>query len=117
MPLAPHQWRKLIRDTLDRISDEEYQRLAWFNQHTEASSPDELINQLVHDYNFKAFIVSDEIGLTPSQRAVAKGLSEQLSRFCEETPASLDPETTINDRRWDEIRRAAALLRINLFPG
>jgi hypothetical protein len=50
MPFTVIQWKGFIKGNLDRISDEKYQRLAWFNLHKEVSSPGELIMQLYHDY-------------------------------------------------------------------
>jgi hypothetical protein len=97
------------------MSDEEYQRLAWFNKHREVSSPDELINQLYGDYRFEDFIDSPDIGLTSDQEASAKRFLAQLSEFSDQTPAHLDPVSTIDDPRWGAIRKAARDLVTKLF--
>jgi hypothetical protein len=117
MPITSTQWKEFIKGTLDRISDENYQRLAWFNRHEEQSSPGELINQLYHDNNFEDFIDNDEIGLTSSQREIANGFLEQLLKFCDQAPRFIDPRATIDDPRWDAIRKAARSLMLELFPG
>jgi hypothetical protein len=115
MSIDPDKWKVLIRDVLQRISDEEYQRLAWFNKHREVSSPDELINQL-DDHHFDAFIDSADVGLTSDQAASAKAFLAQLSKFCSETPPILDPVSTIDDPRWGALREAAGSLVRKLFP-
>lgn len=97
------------------MSDEEYQRLAWFNKHREVSSPDELINQLYDDYRFEDFIHSPDIGLTSGQAARAKRFLAELSEFCDQTPVHLDPVSTIDDPQWGAIRQAARDLVTKLF--
>jgi hypothetical protein len=109
-------WKSLIEGLLFRISDEEYQRLAWFNRHAEQTSPGELINQLYHDYNFELFVDDDNVGLTPSQREAARAFLKNMSDFCDQTDRFMDPYATIDDPRWDAIRRAAKSLLLILFP-
>jgi hypothetical protein len=117
MPIDALQWKNFIEGQLFRISDEEYQRLAWFNRHAEQTSPGELINQLYHDYNFELFVNDSNVGLTSSQREAAQAFLEQVSEFCDQTDRFMDPWTTIDDPRWDAIRRAAKSLSLILFPG
>jgi hypothetical protein len=42
MSIEAAPWKRLVKGALERMADEEYQRLAWFNKREEISSPDEL---------------------------------------------------------------------------
>jgi hypothetical protein len=98
---------------LERISDETYQRLAWFHRSQEVSSPDELINQLLDDFSFERFIEGEETGFSHAQKAAARRFHALLMTFCEGTPLMLDPRKIIDDPRWAEIRNEAKeLLRV-----
>jgi hypothetical protein len=110
------QWKGLIEGLLFRISDEKYQRWNWFNQPSEESSPDELISQLYHDYNFQLFVNDPNVGLTSSQREAAQAFLNKVSEFCDQTSPVRDPHTTMDDPKWDAIRRAAKSLSLILFP-
>jgi hypothetical protein len=116
MPIESALWKRLVKGILERMADEQYQRLAWFNKHEEVSSPDELICQLYDDHNIHNFIESPEIGLTSSQTASARAFLTELSEFCRQTPTSLDPKSTIDDPRWGSIRDAARSLLKSIFP-
>jgi hypothetical protein len=110
-------WKCQLRAALDRIADENYQRLAWFNRHFESSSPDELICQLYDDHLFEAFIESDSMGLSSDQKREARQFSELMTKFCEATPSNLDARLVINDPRWERIRDEAKRLLLVLFSG
>lgn len=107
-------WRENIRCTLTRMGDEAYQRAAWFNQHAEVSSPDELINQLYDDYQFDLFIVDAQVGLSSDFRRLCREFSDLLEKFIKETPTVLDPYKVIDDSRWNEIRKCAAAMAKHL---
>ena len=112
------QWKTNIFGVLERIADESYQRLAWFNRHAEVSSPDELINQLFDDYLFEDFIESQEVDLPRNARDAARAFSVSLSAFCDQTPQILDPREIIDDPRWTRIRQEAqSLLRVLLLDN
>jgi len=109
------QWKSQIREVLSRISDETYQKEAWFNCHHEVSSPDELICQLYDDFLFEEFISSNLVNLSHNQRSAARSFLNHLTEFCDKTPSSLDPYATIRDPRWIRIRREAHELIKELF--
>jgi hypothetical protein len=100
---------------LERISDEDYQRFAWFNKHEAVSSPDELVNQLLDDFAFERFIEDEEIDLLPNQKAAARQFCAMLLAFCKDSPMFLDPHKTIDDPRWADIRNNAKDLVRVLF--
>lgn len=102
-----NEWKSRVRSVLERIADENYQRQAWFNQHAEVSSPDELINQLLGDFRFEDFVNARDIGLSHGQRDAARKCLELLKSFCAQTPEHLDPSKIIDDARWIKIRKAA----------
>jgi hypothetical protein len=116
IPIVANRWRAATKAVLERISDEHYQRLAWFNRHEEVSSPDELINQLLDDFSFECFIENEEIALTASQRSVARQFHATLLAFNKASPNLLDPTATIDDPKWVEIRAKAKELLGLLFP-
>ena len=116
IPITPERWKAETKAVLERLADETYQRLAWFNKHQEVSSPDELINQLFDDFSFERFIQDEEIDLSHAQKAAARRFFAMVTRFCEGTPPTLNPETTIDDSRWAEIRNEAKELLRVLFP-
>lgn len=110
-------WRSQVLAVLERIADEDYQRLAWFNRHREISSPGELICQLYDDHLFDDFVESEGIGLLPDQRREARRFSELMTEFCEATPNKLDAHLVIDDPRWVKIREEARQLLRVLFGG
>ena len=110
-------WKSQLRSVLERLADENYQRQAWFDRHSEISSPDELICQLYGDQLFEAFIESESIGLSPEQKQAARRFAELMTRFCEATPTKLDAHLVIDDPRWARIRGAAKKLLPVLFGG
>ncbi len=56
MPIPAGEWKGLITGSLLRLSDREYQRLAWFGKHPEQTSPAAQIRQLLDDYSFRSQI-------------------------------------------------------------
>lgn len=99
-----------ICGVLQRIADENYQKLAWFNRHEEQSSPDELINQLFGDYMFDDFIDSKDLNISEITRDLSRAFSLSLNRFCKQTPEFLDPQKVLDDPRWHRIREDAQAL-------
>jgi hypothetical protein len=73
MPIPLDEWRGYIGGALWRLSNEKYQRLAWFNKHCEQTSPDEQICQLLGDYLFDEFLL--EQLLSEQQRSSSKSLT------------------------------------------
>ena len=115
MPYPVSEWRADIRRVLERLSDEAYQRRAWFNRDGEVSSPDELISQLFDDFRFQEFIDSEDVALRQEQKEAARSFSESLLRFCTETPQILSASDIIGDPRWAELRKAAHRVLATLF--
>lgn len=113
MGMHPQLWRSYIETTLQKISSEQFQRTAWFEEKNGAFSPEELINQLFNDYLFDEFIEDAENELSPEQKKLAVEFSTQLRQFCRETPVFLDPKKIICDPRWASIRIQAS----NLLNG
>jgi hypothetical protein len=106
--MSPETWQTAICDVVEDISDEEFQRAAWFAlMPNVVSSPDELICRLLDDLIFGEFLVSPPVNLTSKQRSVGLVLKTRIEEFAESTPAQLDPCQVIGDERWNEIRVAA----------
>jgi hypothetical protein len=113
--MRPDVWKLSIRAALEQISDEGYQRLAWFNSHEEVSSPDELICRLYDDFRFESFTESAEIGLSIDQKEAATQFSGRLLKFCHGTPSKLGAREVIDDPRWVQVRCDAGKLVQTLF--
>jgi hypothetical protein len=93
-------WKSQLRAVLERIADENYPRLSWFNRHSEISSPDELICQLYDDHLFDDFIESESMSPSPDQKREARQFSKLMTEFGEATPDKLDARRVIDDPRW-----------------
>jgi hypothetical protein len=115
MSIDPEVWRANIKDVLEQIADEEFQRQAWFNKlENVMSSPVEVVCQLYDDYLFERFVEDDKIGLSSDQRHAAREFAAMLSKFLGETPA-LDPHKLLADPRWATVRDEARTLVRLLF--
>jgi hypothetical protein len=105
--MSPEDWKILVRDAVQHVADEEYQRRSWFGlSPTECSSPDEVL-QTFDDLDFSEFLASGEVNLTDQQRVAGKTLEAEMDRFAQATPIQPDPGLVINDERWIEIQSAA----------
>jgi len=106
--MSPEIWKSAICDVVEDISNEEFQRAAWFGLIPNVvSSPDELICTLFDDFIFSEFLTSLEVNLTSRQRSVGQILKTKMEKFVASTPDQLDPRQVIDDERWSEIRLAA----------
>ena len=93
---------------VEDISDEEFQRAAWFGLIPNVfSSPDELFCSLFDDFIFGDFLTSQQVNLTSRQRAAGQVLLTKMERFAASTSEQRDPRQVIDDERWSEIRLAA----------
>jgi hypothetical protein len=104
------EWKANIIGVLERIADERYQRLAWFNNHPEVSSPDELINQLLGDFQFEKFVTLNECRLCGHAHDSISEFTNSLIIFCDSTPQFLNPFEIIDNPSWIKIRQAAAVV-------
>lgn len=116
MPIPLDEWRELIKGSLLRLSDGEYQSLAWFNKHAEQTSPDEQICQILGDYGFEDFIRSHEIGLTFEQQRAALALAEKLKKFGGIGNEPLNPYAVMTDPEWASVRADSKKVLNTLFP-
>ena len=115
MSFPANEWRALVADSLRRLADREYQRLAWFGKHAERTSPGEQIRQLVDDYDFEDFIRSPEIYLSGAQEVPAFDLLGRLERY-RARRERLNPYKVMNDPEWEAIRADAKRVLSVLFP-
>jgi hypothetical protein len=115
MPIATDEWKQLIQGALTRLSDAGYQRLAWFNQHEEQTSPDEQINQLLGDYDFAGFVRSQQIGLSREQQAIASDLMDEMKSYGGKSAFPINPYNAIDDPKWVAIRSLSRSVLDSLF--
>jgi hypothetical protein len=106
--MSPGRWKISICDVVEDISNEEFQRTAWFgSSSTQVSSPDELRSQFFDDFDFADFLNSPEVNLTSKQKSAGKDLKSNMEKFADSTPKHLDPREVVDDERRKEIRIAA----------
>jgi len=106
--MSPERWKIAISDVVRNITNEEFQRTAWFGlSPTQISSPEELLSQFLDDFDFNDFLNSSELNLTPKQKAAGEVLKSKMESFADATPKHLDPQVVMDDARWKEIRIAA----------
>jgi hypothetical protein len=115
MPIEPEYWKGLIGGSLVRLSDERYQRLAWFNKHQkEETSPDEQICQLMDDYQFKDFLAGQP--LSEVQKLATGRLIDALKAYGGKSTKPLNPWSSIDDPEWSKIRELAQNVIVVLGP-
>ncbi len=102
MPIPPEDWKVYIGGSLARLADERYQRLAWFNKHSEQTSPDEQICQLLSDYLFRDFLTKQP--LSEIQKLVADRLIAALEAYGGNSREPHNPWSAIDDPEWSKIR-------------
>ena len=100
-------WKNMILTVAAQISDREYQRRSWFDKGHDVSSPDELYNGLFDDSMIEEFLDTHAKDLTEDQRSAGRELVRQMNQYADVTPEHLDPTTTFDDPRWENIRRSA----------
>ena len=98
-----------MKDALHGLSDERYQREAWFGGGRFVSSPVEAYCTLFDDADFEEFIVSPFIGLSATQITAAERLRDLMREFENlvdiEAPSS--HLVVIDHPNWGEVRGAA----------
>ena len=101
-------WRRLIRQTVAVIANEQFQRATWFGHSSYFSNPDEIFNQFFGDVATKEFLERDDTGLNDLQMEAGKKLLRKMEILADSTPNSIDPKMLIDDPRWRDIRQSAA---------
>lgn len=106
--MSPERWKIAICDVIKNISNEGFQRTAWFGlSPAQVSSPDELLCQFFDDFDFSDFLTSPEVNLTSKQKAAGEDLKSKMEKFADSTPTHLDPREVIDDEQWKGIRLSA----------
>jgi hypothetical protein len=109
MVMNLNAWRKVVEQVVGGIANEALQRRAWFGIGPEESSPDEEFCMFFDDAAIEAFLDRDDAGLDDKQVKAGKHLVKLMSELSDQTPEHIEPEDLIDDPRWQEIRKAAAL--------
>ena len=109
--MTDRQWVVNIYETLSRISDEEYQRRAWFGLGPEVSSPGDEFNNLFDDYNVELFLARPPVKLSSQAR---KHLIALISAMNDVDEGYLYP-SFIDDPRWIKIRKLALDAKMSLL--
>lgn len=116
MAIPIEKWKNLIEVALRNIASEEYQKLAWFNQHpSEISSPTEEIAGLLDDCRFEDYVESLDSRLTTEQKAQARKFLVELRTYARRAEIPLDPYSVMADPAWRKIRNDAEALINVLF--
>ena len=117
MSIDLNAWRKVVRQVVLAISDENLQRRAWFGFGPEVSSPDEVFCQLFGDAAIEDFLKRGDTGLSDQQLDAGKYLLTLMRKLSDETPSHIQPASLIDDPRWREVREAAARFSTILAEG
>jgi hypothetical protein len=103
-------WRKVFKQVVAGLADEDSQRRGWFGVGPEQSSPAEAFNMFFGDVGSKELLARQDSGFTVPQQQAAHDLYNRMRKLSDETPARIDPNDLIDDPRWIEVRNAAARL-------
>ncbi len=103
-------WRKRAIDELKTIADEEWQRTIWFGGGGGrwVDSPSEQICSF-DDLLIPEILEHPDHGLTEDQVSQFMRLSQMMDHLVDNTPDSISPEYLIDDPRWQDIRKQAAI--------
>ena len=107
MPMDMNIWRNNIRQAVDSIADEQYQRRAWFGGGPEESSPTEEYCMLFDNGAIEDFLCRNDAGLNQYQIDSGKHLVELMNQLSKTVPKHINPSDLIDDPRWVKIRQAA----------
>jgi len=110
-------WRSVVRQVVMAISDEKFQRRAWFGVGPEVSSPDEEFCKFFGDAAIEDFLKRSDNGLNKQQLDAGKHLLTLMRKLSDETPNHIQPSSLIDDPRWQEVREAAAQFSTLLADG
>lgn len=104
-------WKAGLKTALLDVSDEQAQRDIWFGNSNYVDNPGECVCRLFDDFAFKDFIKLPELNLTKEQLAASHDLLEKFALFSETESVNefgaLIPKDTIDDPKWQDIRRSA----------
>lgn len=117
MPIPTDYWKTLIEGSLRRLSDDSYQRLAWFNKQAEQTSPDEKICQILGDYGFEEFICCAVIALSKQQQENAMTLVGRLKGFGKRSRTPMNPYKVIDDPSWKIIQVESGKVLGEILPA
>ena len=115
--MTPELWIANLVEAATDIADKQHQEIRWLAPDAYAwERPEELINVLVDDCVFEGFLNEYASTFSEEQRGAAFALRDELNRFCDATPPSLDPVQVLVDQRWESIRQRATTF-IQAFKG
>ena len=100
-------WRKLVIDEIRTLSDEEFQRKAWFGEGQWQSSPDEDFCLFFDNARVPEFLAHADNGLDKLQASRLARLSDMMRHLSDNLPNAIKPEELIDDPRWQAIRDQA----------
>jgi len=108
MPVDVGAWRTVVEQVVGWIANEEGQRRAWFGRGPDVSSPDDDFCAFFGDAAIPEFLDRIDARLSPRQMEAGRQLVSLMRELSDATPQHIDPESLIDDPRWQQIRAAAA---------
>jgi hypothetical protein len=110
-------WRNQIKQAVDAIADEKFQRRAWFGIGPEETGPDEDICQFLGNAAIEDFLNRNDTGLNDRQTDAGRHLVKLMHQLLTRTPTHIDPSELIDDPEWKKIREAASQFSALLATG
>jgi hypothetical protein len=111
MPTDMNIWRNLVKQRVESIADEQYQRHEWFdNAKNTWFFPEEMFCKFFDDAAAEDFFNRNDTGLNAQQLNTGKhlvSLMKQLSDQIPKTKSGIDPARLINDPLMIKCREAA----------
>ena len=86
-----------------------YQEETWFGKGDRISSPEEIYEGILGDYDLHGFVEQFADRLTAQERAVARALAEVMAQNRSILDADMDFREVLDDPRW--VRASAAAQR------
>jgi hypothetical protein len=113
MPIELDLWRRLLEGALKRLSDADFQKRAWFNNHKEQTSPEEQLCQLLGDYDLEEYVSSPNVKLSPHLKLKVDNYISRLKSYGGDNQMPFDPHKVIEDPEWKAIQiESGTVLRL-----
>jgi hypothetical protein len=100
-------WKNAVLDVVRRVSDEFYQRAAWFGDGPIVSSPEEIYCELFDDLMYEDFLISTDVPMNEEQRSLGLMLRDALNQYADSFDQFVDPGKVFHDAQWAQIRSLA----------
>ncbi len=102
-------WRRLVLDEVRSIADEQQQRKTWFGVGPLIDGPTEQFCAFFDNASVPDFLVRFDNGLNEEQIVQLTQLTAQMRHLSDTIRGFIRPADLIDDPRWEEIRKQAAI--------